>query len=79
MRLRAKAPRSVAGDAYEYRIPLGGIVVGPLSMSGLRAKTLVCLLRLSDCGALCRLPLAGVFLEAQVPTSRGSSAYSSML
>jgi hypothetical protein len=64
MRLRAKAPHSVSGDGdADARIPLGGIVVGPLSMLGLRVKTLVRLFGLSGGGASHRHPLGGVVIQ----------------
>jgi hypothetical protein len=61
---RVKAQRSGAngGDAYRYRNPLGGIVVGTFSMSGLWVKTLG-LLGLDGGGVLCRNSLGSVVVE----------------
>ena len=46
VRFRAKAPRyEICYDAHGWRIPLGGVVLGPFSMLGLQVKTVVRYLR----------------------------------
>jgi hypothetical protein len=61
---RAKAQRlgTNGGNACGYRNPLGGIVVGTFSMSGLWVKTLG-LLGLDGGGVLCRNSLGSVVVE----------------
>ena len=65
MSCRVKAPRFSAddGDAYGYCIPLGGVIVGLLSVSGFRVKTLVRFFGLGGGGAMRRYPPEGVVAE----------------
>ena len=65
MSCRVKAPRFSAddGDAYGYRIPLGGVIVGLLFVSGFRVKTLVRFFGLGNDDVTRRYPSGGVVVE----------------
>ena len=62
VKIRAKAPCFGAGDGDTYgcHYPLGGVVVGILSVTGLRVKTLARLCEHGGGGVLRRYPLGGV-------------------
>ena len=68
VRVRAKAPRFGAGDGGTclYHYPLGGIVVGILSVTGFRVKTLARSCELGDDGVVRRYPLGGVVEEPRL-------------